>query len=180
MKKVVFCLVTLMSFAFVSGRAGAAETKGPSGPAKGDPKSGMMKGAEPKAAMKASEPGCGQFIASMAGIPEKLSESATAVAELMDAHAALLGKEKAAQNEAKGLRMMAKTDKQVAMELKKASKEMKKAGSWPATPHEMAKMNADPKVQAATKKVIEKQKEVIALLQKSVADLEAQMKAAGK
>jgi hypothetical protein len=121
---------------------------------------------------------CGQMISGMAAIPAKLSEGATSVAEMLDAHAALMGKDKNAKAEAKGLRAIAKSHKQVAASLMKISEEMKKAATWPAAPHDMAKMSSDPKLAEATKKVIEVHKEIIALFQKMVADMEAQQKKA--
>jgi hypothetical protein len=78
--------------------------------------------------------------------------------------------------EAKGLRAVAKTHKQIAASLLKASEEMKKAASWPAAPHDMAKMSADPKLAETSRKVIEVHKEIIAMFQKMVADMEAQQK----
>ncbi len=131
---------------------------------------------QPKAGQAAMEP-CGQKIASMAGIPAKFSEGATAVAEMLDAHAALVGKGKEGMAEEKGLRALAKTQRQVAAELTKASDEMKKAEKWPAAPHE-SKMATDPKLMAATQKVIDTHKQIIAMLQKMVADMETQVKAA--
>jgi hypothetical protein len=131
----------------------------------------------PKAGAAAMET-CGQMIAGMAGIPAKLSEGATSVADMLDAHAAIMGKDKEGMAEAKGLRALAKTHRQVAAELTKASGEMKKAEHWPAAPHDMAKMTTDPKLQAANQKVIDTHKEIIAMLQKMVADMETQAKAA--
>lgn len=120
---------------------------------------------------------CGQMIAGNADIPAKLSEGATSVAEMLDAHAALMGKDKNAQSEAKGMRALAKTHRQIATSLMKASDEMKKAASWPVAEHDMAKMQSDPKLKEATQKVISVHKEIIARLQKMVAEMEAQQKA---
>jgi len=125
-----------------------------------------------------AEPTCGQMISSMAPIPAKLSEGATSVADMLDAHAALMGKDKDSMAEAKGLRAVAKTHRHVAAELMKTSEEMKKAVNWPAAPHDMAKMSSDPKLAAATQKVIDTHKEIIAMFQKMVADMEAQAKEA--
>jgi hypothetical protein len=127
---------------------------------------------------KAAGPTCGQHIAGMAPIPAKLSEGAESVAEMLDAHAALLGKDKDGAQEAKGLRAIAKTHRQIAAAMRNASEEMKKAAGWPAAPHEMAKMAADPKLAAANKKVIEVHKEIIAMFQKMVAEMEAHAKPA--
>jgi hypothetical protein len=127
-------------------------------------------------AAKAEETTCGQMISSMAPIPAKLSEGAASVADMLEAHAALMGKDKDSVAEAKGLRAVAKTHKQIAASLMKASEEMKKASSWPAAPHDMAKMGSDPKLAETSKKVIEVHKEIIAMFQKMVADMEAQQK----
>jgi len=163
MKKVVLCLGILAGLVASSARAA-------------EPMAGhAMKG--PSAAAPADQVSCGQKIAGMAGIPAKLSEGASSVADMLDAHAALMGKEKEAAAEAKGLRALAKTHKQIAASLTKASEEMKKAASWPAAPHDMAKMKADPKLAAASQKVIDVHKEIIAMMQKMVADMEAQQKA---
>ena len=149
MKKVVLCLAILVGFTL--GAARAAEPKG-------------------------AEPTCGQMISSMAAIPAKLSEGAATVADMWEAHAALMGKDKDSVAEAKGLREVAKTHKQIAALMIKASEEMKKAINWPVAPHDMAKMGSDPKLAAASKKVIEVHKEIIAMFQKMVADMEAQHK----
>jgi hypothetical protein len=125
---------------------------------------------------KADQPTCGQMISGMAAIPAKLSEGAASVADMMEAHAALLGKDKDSAAEAKGMRGIAKTHRAISASLLKASEEMKKAASWPTAPHDMAKMMADPKLAEASKKVIEVHKELIAMFQKMVADMEAQQK----
>jgi hypothetical protein len=134
---------------------------------------GHAMAAKPAAAQQT----CGQMISSMAPIPAKLSEGAASVADMLEAHAAIMGKDKDSQAEAKGLRGIAKTHKQIAASMLKASEEMKKAASWPAAPHDMAKMSSDPKLAETTKKVIEVHKEIIAMFQKMVADMEAQAKA---
>jgi len=151
MKKLVFCLVVLAGL--VIGAAQAAEPKG-------------------------AQPTCGQMVSGMAAIPAKLSEGAESVAEMWEAHAALMGKDKDSQAEAKGLRALAKGHRQVAASLKKESEEMKKAMSWPGAPHDMQKMMSDPKLTAATQKLMETQKEIIAMMQKSLADMEAMHKSA--
>jgi hypothetical protein len=136
--------------------------------------------AEPMAAKaapaKADHATCGQMISGMAPIPAKLSEGASSVADMLEAHAALMGKDKDSMAEAKGLRAIAKTHKQIAALMVKASEEMAKASSWPAAPHDMAKMGSDPKLAAASQKVIDIHKEIIAMFQKMVADMEAQHK----
>jgi hypothetical protein len=149
MKKLVFCLVTLAGL--MIGEARAAEHKG-------------------------AEPTCGQMVAGMAAIPAKLSEGADSVADIWDAHAALMGKDKDSQAEAKALRALARGHKQIAASLKKASEEMKKASSWPSAPHDMAKMTSDPKLAAASQRLMAAQKDIIALMQKSLADMEAMSK----
>jgi len=129
-------------------------------------------------AMAAGQPTCGQMTAGMAAIPEKLAAGALAVAGMEEAHAKFIGanKDKASQAEAKGLRELAKTHKTIAADLEKVATEMKKAVSWPAAPHDMAKMKADPELAAAAKKVLEAHKEIIAEMQKMVANMEKQMK----
>jgi hypothetical protein len=151
MRKLVSCLVVLAGL--VIGAAQAAEPKG-------------------------AAPTCGQMVAGMAAIPAKLSEGADAVAEMWDAHAALMGKDKESQAEAKALRVLAKGHKQIAASLRKASEEMKQASSWPGAPHDMNKMKSDAKLLAAHQKLIAAQKEIIALMQKSLADMEAMSKPA--
>ena len=150
MKKVVLCLAILVGFTVATARA-----------------------AEPKGA----EPTCGQMISGMAAIPAKLSEGAATVADMWEAHAALMGKDEDSVAEAKGLRAIAKTHKQIAASLMKASEEMKKASSWAGAPHDMAKMMSDPKLAEASKKMVEIHKEIIAMFQKSLAEMEAQHKA---
>jgi uncharacterized coiled-coil DUF342 family protein len=150
MKKVVLCLAILVGFTL--GAARAAEPTG-------------------------AEPTCGQMISSMAAIPAKLSEGAATVADMWEAHAALMGKDKDSVAEAKGLRALAKGHRQIAASLMKASEEMKKAASWAGAPHDMAKMMSDPKLAEASKKMVEIHKEIIAMFQKSLAEMEAQHKA---
>ena len=159
MKKLVFCLATLATM--VLGTAQAADPK---------PAQAM--------AAKGAESTCGQMISSMAPIPAKLSEGAASVAAMWEAHAALLGKDKDSVAEAKGLRAIAKTHRQIAAILLKGSEEMAKALSWPAAPHDMAKMMADPKLAEANKKVMDVHKEIIAMFQKMVADMESMHKPA--
>ena len=138
MRKTALCLAILVGA--LVGTARAAE-----------PMAGHAMAAKPAAAQQS----CGQMISSMAPIPAKISEGAASVAAMMDAHAALMGKDKDSQAEAKGLRAIAKTHRQLAASLMKASEEMKKASGWPAAPHDMAKMSSDPKLAEANKKVIE-------------------------
>jgi len=130
------------------------------------------------AADPANQPTCGQMIAGMAVIPQKLAAGAMSVADMEEAHAKLMSanKDKASQTEVKGLRELAKAHKQVAASIEKVAAEMKKAASWPAAPHDMAKMQADPELKAATQKVISTHKEIIAELQKMVAEMEKGMK----
>ncbi|HEX7506097.1 MAG TPA: hypothetical protein VF550_04950 [Polyangia bacterium] len=162
MKKLVLCVGILSGIAL--GTAQAAE-----------PPAGHAMAAKAPA-VKAEQPTCGQMISSMAPIPAKISEGAASVADMMEAHAALMGKDKDSAVEAKGMRGIAKTHRAISASLLKASEEMKKAASWPAAPHDMAKMMADPKMAEANKKMIEVHKELIAMFQKMVADMEAQNK----
>ena len=159
MKKLVFCLAILATAALGTARA-----------------------AEPKAghamAAKSDAPTCGQMISGMAPIPAKISEGAAAVADMMEAHAALMDKDKDSAAEAKGMRGIAKTHRALSASLLKASEEMKKASGWPAAPHDMAKMMADPKLAEANKKMIEVHKELIAMFQKMIADMESMHKPA--
>ena len=129
-------------------------------------------------AMAAAAPTCGQMTASMAAIPEKLAVGAMSVAEMEEAHAKFMSsnKDKASQAEVKGLRELAKEHKQVAASIEKVAAEMRKAASWPAAPHDMAKMKADPALAAAGKKVLDAHKEIIAEMQKMVANMEKMMK----
>lgn len=163
MRKTVLWLAFLFSASI--GTVGTAQAA--------EPMAGHAMMANPAAAQES----CGQMLSSMAGIPAKLAEGASSVADMLDAHAALLGKDKDSQAEAKGMRAIAKTHKQIAASLTKASEEMKKASSWPAAPHDMAKMSADPKLAAANQKVIDVHKEIIAMMQKMVAEMEAHQKA---
>jgi hypothetical protein len=129
-------------------------------------------------AMAMGQPTCGQMTANMAVIPEKLAKGAMAVAEMDEAHAKFMApnKDKASQAEAKGLRDLAKGHKQIAASLEKLAAEMKKAVSWPAAPHDMAKMKADPELMAANKKVLDASKDILAEFQKMVANMEKQAK----
>ncbi|MGD0835335.1 MAG: hypothetical protein ABSB49_01665 [Polyangia bacterium] len=159
MKKVAFGLVLLGGSLVVTARAA-------------EPTAGHAMSGE-----AAEQSTCGQMVAGMSSIPAKLAEGAESVAEMWEAHAALMGKDKDSQAEAKGLRALAKEHKAIAASLKKASENMKKAASWPAAPHDMQKMMSDPKLTAASQKLIAIRKELVAMFQKSIADMEAMQKA---
>jgi hypothetical protein len=139
---------------------------------------GLVVGTTQAAEPSGAEPTCGQMVAGMAVIPATIAKGAEAVADIWEAHAALMGKDKDSQAEAKGLRGLVKGHRQIVASLRKESDEMKKASGWPSAPHDMAKMTADPKIKAGTQKLIEAHKEIIAVMQKSLADLEAMAKAA--
>ena len=129
---------------------------------------------QPGMAMAGAQPTCGQMIAGLADIPAKIAMGAMSVANMWEAHAKFLSsnKDKASQAEVKGLRELVKEHKLIAASLEKASSDMRKAVSWPAAPHDMAKMKADPELMAAQKKVLEVHKEIIADMQKMVANME--------
>lgn len=169
MRKVLFCAAMVLGIGL--GSAGAAE------PPAGRPMPGHAMEGKPADA-KGMHATCGQMTASMAGLPAKMGEGASAVADVLDAHVALLGKDKDSATEAKAMRAIAKQYRQVAADYAKASDEMKKAANWPNAPHDMAKMRSDPKLSAATQKLIDVNKEIIAMLQKAVADMEQHQKAA--
>lgn len=182
MNKLVVCLGIVTGISVVagvsSGVALAAEpTAGAGGAAAHTMAGHAMMGPSGGAAAKAEHQSCGQMLSSKADLPAKLAEGASSMADMLEAHAALLGKEKEAATEAKGLRSLAKTHRQIAASLTKASEEMKKAASWPAAPHDMEKMKSDPKLAAAMQKSIDVHKEIIALMQKMVAEMEAHQKA---
>jgi hypothetical protein len=139
---------------------------------------GLVVGSAHAAEPKRGQPTCGEKIASMAAIPAKLAEGAESVAEMWEAHSALMGNDKESQAEVKGLRPLIKGHKQIAASLRKESEEMKKAASWPAAPHDMEKMMSDPKAAAAMQKLMQVHKDIIALMQKSLADMEAMHKQA--
>lgn len=165
MKKLVLCFAMLSMLALAGAQAA-------------EPKAAATKPAAPApAAAKAEMPTCGQMMASRAPIPAKLSEAAGTVADMLEAHAALMAKDKESVNEAKMLKALAKSHRAASAALLKTSEEMKKAASTPAAPHDMAKMMSDPKLTEANKKMMELQKEIIALLQKAMAEDEAMAKA---
>ena len=138
----------------------------------------------PVAAATAAEPAntapptCGQALAQMSAAPSKVAEITAAVADMFAAHAALMdqGKDEASLAEAKGLRAIATLHRQMSSDATKTAAAMKAAESWPAAPHDMAKFSTDPRLTAATKRAVTAQKELIVLLQKMVADMEAQTK----
>lgn len=174
--KGMLCLVMLVGAAV--GEARAMESKPAPAAAKADTDTKATKGdskADAKAAMGA-QPTCGQSMAAMAHVPAKMAEGASAVADMLEAHAAYMANEKNAQAEIKGMRAIAKAERQAAAAFTKASDEMKKATSWPVAEHDMDKMHADPKLMAAQQKVVDVHKEIIAMLQKIVSDAEAQHK----
>lgn len=134
--------------------------------------------ADPSGPAMANQMTCGQMIASKAVLPQRLSAGASSVADMLDAHAKIMStnKDKAAQAEVKGLRELSKQYRQIATDYDKATDEMKKAASWPAAPHDMAKMKSDPDLKRTTENVIATHKEIIAELQKAVAEMEKSMK----
>lgn len=123
-------------------------------------------------------PTCGQALGQMSAAPSKVAEITAAVADMFAAHASLMeqAKDPASMAEAKGLRAIAALHRQLSSDASKTAAAMKAAESWPAAPHDMAKLSTDPQLTAATKKVAALQKEFIVLLQKMAADMEAQAK----
>lgn len=138
----------------------------------------------PVAAATAAEPAatapatCGQSLAQMSAAPTKVAEITATVADMFAAHAALMdqGKDEASLAEAKGLRAIATLHRQLSTDAAKTAAAMKAAESWPAAAHDMAKFSADPRLTAATRKLVALEKEFIVLLQKMAADMEAQTK----
>lgn len=122
---------------------------------------------------------CGQMMAEKADLPAKMSEVMTSVADMMDAHAKLMTGSKEAKQEAAAFTKMAKEHRDLATRFKKTSDGMKKMGDLPAAEHDMAKMKADPKVQASMKAMLQSHKDMIALMQREVAEMEKMMGGGG-
>jgi hypothetical protein len=118
---------------------------------------------------------CGQMISAKAALPKKMAEVMTSVADMMDAHAAIMtaSKTKEASLEVAGLKKIAADHRALAESFQKTADDMSKASSWPNAPHDMNAMKSDPKLGAAMQKMLAAEKDMIALLQKEVADTEA-------
>ncbi len=118
---------------------------------------------------------CGQMMAEKAVLPAKMAEVMTAVVGMLDAHAKFMldGKTKEGKKEATALQALAKHHKGLATAFTKTSEAMKKMAEVPGAPHDMGKMMADPAIGASMKEMVRTHKEMIALLQKEVADMEA-------
>lgn len=125
---------------------------------------------------------CGQMVASKAVLPTKMAEVMTAVADMFDAHAAIMlaSKNKDGAKEAAGLKKIAKNHRDLSTAFSKAAAEMSKAATWPNAPHDMAAMKADAKLGASMQKMLATHKEMIALMQKEVAEMEAMMAMSAK
>jgi hypothetical protein len=173
---------TLSLFAFLSlapavAFAQAAPAKAPTKAATPAPAKAAAPAATP-ATPPAAAPSCGQMIASKAVLPAKMAELMTAVAETMDAHAALMiaGKTKEGAKEAKGLKKIAADHRALAKAMAKAQASMEAAAKWPNAPHDMATMMGDAKLMASMQKMLAAEKEMVALMQKDLAEMEAMHK----
>jgi hypothetical protein len=118
---------------------------------------------------------CGQMMAAKAVLPAKMAETMTAVANMFDAHAKFMleGKTKEGKKEADAFKGVAKQHRDLAAGFKKTAESMNKLATLPAAPHDMAKMMADPGIGAAMQEMMRTHKEMVALLQKEIADMEA-------
>jgi 2-oxoglutarate dehydrogenase E2 component (dihydrolipoamide succinyltransferase) len=147
-------------------------------PAKAPAAAPAKPGAAAPAAAAPAGPSVGQMIASKAPLPTKMAEVMTAVADMLEAHAALVkaGKTKEGAKEAAGLKKVAADHRALAKLFTKTAANMGKATSWPAAPPDMNAMASDPAMTAAMQKMIATHKEMIALMQKEVAEMEAHSK----
>jgi hypothetical protein len=120
---------------------------------------------------------CGQHMAEHAVLPSKMTEVMNAVADMMDAHAAFMVAnakgDKNAMAEADGMKMIAKDHRDLAKMMTTTATHMTEAAKWPNAPHDMNKMMADPKIQAAMKNLLKTEKEMAALMQQDIAMMEA-------
>ena len=120
---------------------------------------------------------CGQHMADHAVLPHKMTDLMNAVADMMDAHAAYMMANakgnKSAVTEADGMKMIAKDHRELAKMMTTTATHMSDAAKWPSAPHDMDKMMADPKIQAAMKNVLKNEKEMAALIQQDIAMMEA-------
>jgi hypothetical protein len=120
---------------------------------------------------------CGQHMADHAVLPTKLAEVMTAVAEMMDTHAAyMMANAKGDKNaiaEADGMKAIAKDHRELAKIATTTATRMTEAAKWPNVPHDMSKMMADPKIQASMKNMLKAEKEMAALMQQDIAMMEA-------
>ena len=128
-----------------------------------------------------AEKTCGQMIAEKAVLPAKMAEVMQAVTDMMDAHAKymLTNKDKDSKKEAAALQKLAKEHKALSASFKKTADGMKKLADLPGAPHDMGKMMADPAIQASMKAMLQTHKDMAALLQKEVTEMEGMMKGGG-
>lgn len=136
----------------------------------------MEKAPAKGAAAAAADKTCGQMMSEKAVLPAKMAELVTAVATMADAHANFMltsePKSKEAAAEAEGMKKLAQMHRDSAVAFTKIAESLKAAAAWPAAPHDMKKMMADPKIQESMKLMLSTHKEMAALLQKEVAMME--------
>jgi len=128
-------------------------------------------------ALAQAEKTCGQMIAEKAVLPEAMSKLMLAITEMMEAHAKFMleGKpSREAKMEAKAVQSLAKQHRSQAAAFVKTAAAMKGLAELPGAPHDMAKMMADPRIQASMKELLATQRVLVALLQKEVAEMSAQ------
>ncbi len=118
---------------------------------------------------------CGQMLADKAVLPAKMAEVMTAVTNMMEAHAKFMmtNKDKDSKKEAAALQKVAKEHKALAAAFKKTSESMKKLADLPGAPHDVSKLMADPAIMASMKAMLTTHKEMIALMQKEVTEMES-------
>jgi hypothetical protein len=128
-----------------------------------------------KAPAAMAMPSCGQMTASKAVLPAKMAELTTAVADMYDAHAAFMAtdKSKEAMAEVEGLKKLALQHRELAAMFTKTSESMKGAAAWPVVAHDHTKMMADKKLMESMGKMLTTHKEMAALMQKEIAEMEA-------
>ena len=141
---------------------------------------GEGKAAATTAEASAKSMTCGEFLKTKAAMPSKMSELLTAAEGFFDASAEDLAplKSKEAKAEATVMKKQAKVHKDAAAKVKMAAEEMEKGGGTLTT----AVPNHPPmsdKTKAAMTVLMEKEKELVAMMQKDLDEHEKMMKDSG-
>lgn len=121
---------------------------------------------------------CGEMLKAKSVMPAKMSELATAGENFFEASADDLAsmKSKEAKAEMASMKKQAKAHKEAAAKLKAASEDMEKAGTLAAVPNHPPMSE---KTKSAMMTMMEKEKELISMLQKDVEEGEKMMKDTG-
>jgi hypothetical protein len=121
------------------------------------------------------EPTCGRGIAANAALPAMLSDLMTALADTLDAHRPALDlKETAGRQEDEAYATLVAEQREIAGRLESLAKRMEGYRDLPMASHDMSVM-AQPERMAPYARFVDLERELVGMLQRSVADGEAML-----